>query len=336
MNSYIRAACIALLVTGAAAAGCQQQPDRPGVKRPQHAAASVDSQRVKRPEQAVAPADMDTSDALTGIGPRGIPYYASRAFSSSERSLLLAAFGVDDPQWLYLSDSTSSAIVKYDTRAKRCRTCYVDSYRLGFLSMRRPGELWDDFERRIARTSPRDYPPSTRVADVSLDRLDPDARQAFTDLIEAGRRAGFSLRVRETYRTPERETLLFEEGHGRTYTATSMHSYGRAVDIVVGNGNDQRTATRVEWVRFRRFVLSRPNGHFQLVGSVDHTWDWPHVELPAAWLGFHSIENALAFAARCTSDSARANPPAIAALGGGASDPCVFVPNLPEAMKRGG
>jgi hypothetical protein len=318
MNGYIRAACIALLAMGVTAvAGCQSQRDRAGAKRP---------------ERPAAPADVDTSDSLAGIGPRGIPYYASRAFSASERSLLLAAFGVDDPQWLYMSDSTPAAIVKYDTRAKRCRTCYVDSYRLGFLSVRQSGELWDDFERRIARATPRDFPPQTRIADVSLDRLDPDVRQVFADLIDAGRRAGFTLSVRETYRTPAREALLFEEGHGRTYTATSMHSYGRAVDIVVGNG----TATRAEWVRFRRFVLSRPNVHFQLVGSVDHTWDWPHVELPAPWLGFHSIESALEFAARCTSDSARANPPSAEMLGGGASDPCVFVPKLPEQVRRGG
>lgn len=278
----------------------------------------------------VVPATMagQSQDTTGGTDARGIPHYTTRAFTARERGLLLDAYGVDDPQWLYLSDSTESAILKYDSNAKRCRTCYVDSYRVGYLSMRRVGEIWDDFEVRIRRMHRWNFPLSVILPTESLDDLDPEARIAFAALLDAARRAGFHLSIRETYRSPEREALLFAEGRGRTYTATSMHSYGRAVDIVVDDGRLDHAATRAEWVRFRRFVLSQPGRPFRIIGLVDRTFDWPHVEMSDDDIGFRSLDDALAFAARCTTDSARANPPSSAALGGGMPDPCVFVPHL--------
>lgn len=267
--------------------------------------------------------------AARGIGPDGVPYYVTRRFSPAERALLSSAYGIADPNRLYFSDSTPDAVLKYDTQAKRCYTCYVDSYRVGFLSLRRPGESWSAFETRARAVRRRDVPPGARAADQSLDDLDPAVQPYFRTLLDDGRRAGFRLTIAETYRSPTREALLFAEGHGRTYTATSMHSYGRAVDIVVDDGRAGRATTRADWIRFRRFVLARPGVHFRVLGRTDHTWDWPHVELPSATLGFHSIDDALAFAALCTSDSARAHAPSPKQLGGAASDPCVFVPNLP-------
>ena len=263
-----------------------------------------------------------------GTDARGIPHYFTRTFTPRERELFLTAYGVDDPQWLYLSDSTESAIIKYDTKEKRCRACYVDSYRVGYLSMRRVGELWDDFEVRIRRMHRFDFPVSAHMPTESLDDLDPEARVAFTDLLAAARRAGFHIGVRETYRSPAREALLFAEGQGRTYTATSMHSYGRAVDFVIDDGRLDHARTHADWIRFRRFALAQPGRPFRIIGLVDHTFDWPHVEMPAEHIGFKSLDDALAFAARCTTDSARANPPSGATLGGGVGDPCVFVPRL--------
>ena len=264
-----------------------------------------------------------------GTDGRGIPRYTRRAFSPTDRNLLRSAYGIDDTEGLYLSDSSNAARLKFDTRAKRCRICYVDSYRVGFLSLRMPGETWDAFEQRMRGKGVRDFSPGARSVQKSLDRLDPEARVAFAALIDAGHRAGFRLSVVETYRSPEREALLFAIGHGRTYTATSMHSYGRAVDIAVEDGRTDRAATRNEWVRFRQFVLAQRNGQFRLIGTADRTWDWPHIELTSPSLGFHSIDDALAFAARCTSDWAHAHAPTSAQLGGAAPDPCVFVPDLP-------
>lgn len=269
-----------------------------------------------------------TDSSLGGTTPDGIPRYTTHAFTAQERDLLRRAFGITTPELIYRSDSTLAGVLKVDMKRKRCRTCYVDSYRIGFVSMRRPGESWEQFEARIRAMPSRDFPSDARHVDTSLDDLDPQARVVFSALLVAARRAGFRVRVGGTYRTPSREALLFHEGHGRTYTATSMHSYGRAVDFVIDDGNWRSHRTRADWVRFRRFVLAWPERPFRLLGTVSHTWDWGHVELPASWLGFHSVAEALAFAVRCTSDSARAHPPDEALLGGATPDPCVFAPHL--------
>jgi len=267
--------------------------------------------------------------AEKGIGPDGIPLYLARGYTPNERALLLGAFGIEAPQRMYLSDSSDAAILKYDVRLKQCRACYVDTYRVGFLSMRHPDETWERFEARIRQpaSKPAAAPPPRKLY-TSLDDLDPGARVAFGALIDSARRAGFKLTVGETYRTPEREARLLTEGRGRTYTATSMHSYGRAVDIRVDDGNLERALTRANWIRFRKFVTKQADGAFRLVGTADRTWDWPHIELPGAQIGFHSVDDALEFARRCLTDSARARAPSAEKLGGAVSDPCVVVPNL--------
>jgi hypothetical protein len=183
-----------------------------------------------------------------------------------------------------------------------------------------------------SRGASKEPSPKPRRGDASsslyvLHDLDPDAETAFNALVEAGRRAGFKLSVVETYRTPEYEASLLAEGKGRTYTATSLHSYGRAVDIRVDDGNLSRASTRANWIRFRKFVTQQANGAFRLVGVPDTTWDWPHVELPAPEIGFHSVDDALEFARRCLTDW-RAPTRRPRSESGAISDPCVVIPNL--------
>jgi hypothetical protein len=259
----------------------------------------------------------------------------ARGYSPDERELLRSAFGVAAPQRLYFSDSSEAAILKYDVKLKLCRTCRVDTYRVGFLSMRRPDETWEQFDGRIQAQPPKPRAPAPRRLFTSLHDLDPDAEAAFSALVDAGRRAGFKLSVIETYRTPEYEARLLAEGKGRTYTATSLHSYGRAVDIRVDDGNLTRASTRANWIRFRKFVTQQANGAFRLVGIPETTWDWPHIELPAPEIGFHSVDDALEFARRCLTDSARAKAPSAERLGGASSDPCVVVPNLTFEVTAG-
>ena len=85
-------------------------------------------------------------------------------------------------------------------------------------------------------------------------------------------------------------------GGGVTFTATSKHASGRAVDMVVGDGNLRNKRTRARWIAFRRWVSCYHAGRFQLIGAPEKSWDWPHVEL-AGPLGYRSIE-ALLLAAR--------------------------------------
>jgi hypothetical protein len=232
----------------------------------------------------------------------GVPRYIRRPFSPEERRLLREHFGVEDPARLYLSDTTGEAYLNYDTERDPGAGRLVRSYRVGAPSVRLPGETWEELERRLAAMKPKDFPASSRVADTALASLDPEARPAFERMLADARDAGFLVRVVETHRTPERQAWLMARGGGVTFTATSKHSSGRAVDLAIGDGNLGNRRTRARWIGFRRWVTTYDGGRFRLIGAPDRSWDWPHVEL-AGPLGYRSIE-ALLLAARRT-DSRR-------------------------------
>jgi hypothetical protein len=266
----------------------------------------------------------------TGTDARGIPHYVRRSFTGEERRLLRDIYGIEDPNRLYVSDSSEDGLLKYDTRIKRCRTCYVNSYRVGFVSVRRLGESWEGVERRVRAMRPRQFTGSARVSsNTSTADLDPDVRADVERMLADARRAGFTLRVVATYRSPEHEAYLMAIGGGRTHTLTSLHSYGRAIDIVVGDGNLRRRATRVQWIAFRRWVTSYKGDDFRILGTPERTWDWRHVEMPTASIGFRTIEAALARARAC----ARSVESASGSLNGAVS-PCDFAPHLPGRVAR--
>jgi hypothetical protein len=94
---------------------------------------------------ARTPADSDDARNYEGVDPRGIPHYAtSLRLSREDADVLRRAYGIDDPHRLYVSDSTEEGLLKYDTQFKRCGGCYVNSYRVGYVSVRRPDETWDE------------------------------------------------------------------------------------------------------------------------------------------------------------------------------------------------
>lgn len=264
-----------------------------------------------------ASADTTEEDlpSYTGHSRSGIPHYARRSFSPAERALLRSKHGIENPNRLYVSDSTEDGLLKYDTRRKTCAICYVSSYGVGFVSVRRPGESWDAVERRVRATPLRNFPPSARRTSTSTADLDPEIRADADQMLAEARRLGFTLRVRATYRSPEREAYLMAEGHGRTHTLTSMHSYGRALDIVVADGNLHHPPTRASWIAFRRWVSRFHGGEFRILGTPERTWDWPHVEIPSPVLGFRTIDEALGRARACET--------------GRGSTPCDFPPHLP-------
>ena len=251
-----------------------------------------------------------------GVDARGIPHYLHRRFSAEERKLLRIAYGIEDPSRLYLSDSSADRLLKYDTRLKRCARCYVNSYRIGFVSTRRRGESWDHLERRIRKIPPARFAAVDRTARRSTALLDPAIRGDVEKMLLAARRAGFAITVRETYRTPNAEGYLMARGNGRTHTLTSLHSYGRALDIVVGDGVLRHQRTRRRWVAFRRWVVAYRGDEFRIIGRPERSWDWPHVELPSADVGFRTIDDALAHARRC--------------LAPGKHVACDFAPHLPR------
>jgi hypothetical protein len=261
----------------------------------------------------------------------GIP--AAVALGAAERVLLRTAFGIDDPARLYPSDTGRRGVLLYAARAPGCatdaaaasrsRACRPVAVRVGLAAPRRPGESWDEFVARVARSGTRAWPRGAQLYYTGLASLDPAARPVFERLVADARRAGFRVRVAETYRSPDRQALLLARGDGRTATATSVHSYGRAVDLVVGDGRIDRPTTAREWVRFRRWVIRYGGGTFRLVGTPERTWDWPHVELASPVLGFRTVPELLKTARACLADGAS---PAAAA------DRCTVAPTLPPHL----
>ena len=144
----------------------------------------------------------------------------------------------------------------------------------------RPGKSWSSGWRRCGRPISR---PPPAIADTSLASLDPEARAAFERMLAAARRAGHRVKVVETHRTSERQAFLMASGGGLTFTATSKHSSGRAVDLIVGDGNLKHPRTRARWTAFRRWVTHlrrRPvpadRRSRRLLGLAPHRAGRPH------------------------------------------------------------
>lgn len=248
--------------------------------------------------------------SYAGRDPDGVPNYVERPFSPEERRLLRRHFGIEEPGRLYLSDSSAAAYLMYDSERDPGARRLVRTYRVGAPSIRRGGETWEQLERRLRTLAPGDFPASVRKADTSLASLDPAARPAFERMLREAGRAGHRVRVIESYRSSRRQAWLLVRGGGLTFTATSKHSDGRAVDLVVGDGNLRNPATRARSTEFRRWVLKFEAGRFRIIGAPGHSWDWPHVELAAGASGYGSVE-ALLEAAR-TADAACCDPPGAA------------------------
>ena len=62
-----------------------------------------------------------------------------------------------------VQDNPNPVLLKYDTEEKRCFSCFVDSYRVGFVSLRRRGETWEAFESRVRGMRHQDFPASAFV-----------------------------------------------------------------------------------------------------------------------------------------------------------------------------
>ena len=324
-----RAICTLVAVATVTAPSCSRNPSPtrpPTVLQPPDTGAVTAGARSERNADAPV-ADRTAHDSVDagdyeGVDSRGIPHYATTVqLSRDDAQLLRRAYGIEDYHRLYISDSTEEGLLKYDTQVKRCPTCYVNSYRVGYVSVRTPDESWEQAERRVRATPPHVFTGSANPSSQSTADLDPDVRPIAERMLRDARAAGFRIEVTATYRSPLREAYLMAEGAGRTHTLTSNHSYGRALDIVVDDGNRAHPKTKRDWIAFRQWVTRyRASGDegFRILGQVDHSWDWPHVELPSSTIGFRTIEAAVMRARSC--------------LAGGATQPCNFPPHLPASL----
>jgi hypothetical protein len=250
--------------------------------------------------------EMYQPDSYMGRDPDGVPHYTDRPFSGDEQALLREHFGIEDPSRLYLSDSSSLAYLVYDTERDRPGTV-VMSHRVDGASVRQPGESWEELERRVREMPPSAFHRKVRVPDTSLASLHPVARAQFENMLAAARQAGFRVRVAETARSAERQAYLLSRGGGRTFTATSRHTEGWAVDLIVSDGNLRHRRTRHKWIAFRRWLTARSDGPWHIIGTPERSWDWAHIEISGGRAGFQSIEELLAEAQslHCLSDLPR-------------------------------
>jgi hypothetical protein len=292
-----RAATLAFLISTASGGRAPAQM-APGLR--ELIASSQSSFAVARPAGLVAEYPRAS---YAGRDEHGVPRYIQRFFPEEERRLLRDQLGIEEPQRLYLSDTTGGTLT-YDSDWDGGERDLVSSYRIGAASVRQPGETWEELERRLAATGPEAFPASARHADHSLASLDPVVRREMTRMLAAARHAGFRLTVRETRRSAERQAYLLTLDARLTHTATSRHADGYAADIVVDDGDLRHALTRSHWIAFRRWLVANESGTFHLIGAPDRSWDWPHVEYAGGPPGFRSIEAALEAARWCAETGA--------------------------------
>ncbi|HST07844.1 MAG TPA: hypothetical protein VLJ83_06700 [Gemmatimonadaceae bacterium] len=308
MQSARLARCV--LAAMIAAVACGRDSTAHAARQPPTVENLADGQASAIVTHGIPPARYSGSDD------RGVPHYFDGKLDPDAIGVLRRAFGVVATAHLYISDSSSAGLLKYDPQAKSCATCYVNSYRIGFISIRRPGESWEDLERRLRTMSRSSFVRSSLVTSTSVSAMDPAIQGEVAQMLDAAHRLGFRTHIMSTYRSPGQEALLMREGGGRTHTLTSLHSYGRAIDVQIDDGRLGNPSTRRHWIAFRQWVTRFHGNVFHVLGAADKTWDWPHVELPSEKIGFRSIDAAVAAGRKCLSDGPRRA--------------CEFLPNLPQ------
>ena len=88
---------------------------------------------------------------------------------------------------------------------KRCPTCYVSSYRVGYVAVRRRDESWEQAEHRVRTTPSRTFTGGANPASSSTADFDPSVRPLAEAMLRDARAAGFRFHVTATYRSPLRE-----------------------------------------------------------------------------------------------------------------------------------
>jgi hypothetical protein len=115
----------------------------------------------------------------------------------------------------------------------------------------RPGESFEAWEWRMLRT---EFGPEARTPQTDLELLHPFAASRIMRLEKALRAEGIPVVRLETWRSPDRQAHLFQQGRSRpgplaTATLTSWHCQYDAQGIPAGRAVDYR----VPWSQMKRF-----------------------------------------------------------------------------------
>lgn len=92
----------------------------------------------------------------------------------------------------------------------------------------------ESFYEDVLRPSPAFTSPR-RCADLAL--LEPETREKIQAVVEGARARGVALMVYETFRSRERQQLLYDRGASRL-REVGVHHYGLACDLVRDVGGD--------------------------------------------------------------------------------------------------
>lgn len=184
--------------------------------------------------------------------------------------VLRNVYGVSNPQRVYVKNGQwvyDSEIAGPDGR--------VGTHALAQApTLLRPGQTWEERERELT-TRPAAAFGSDTLATRNLGVLDSETRDRVNALTAVASAAGVGLQVGETGRTQSRQDWLFAQGRNQnlpgtqvsTWTLTSAHGPGRAVDIVASNDAGYRWL----WQNAPRFGLvpmgAMDPGHVALTDS---------------------------------------------------------------------
>lgn len=160
------------------------------------------------------------------------------------------------------------------------RTPLPGTHVIGIAGLPAPaaGESYEGWEWRVLNTA---YGPEVRRAYNGLELLDPVVASMILRFERALAEAGIRARRRETFRTPERQAFIFQQGRSRpgpvaTTTLTSWHCRvdamgrpaGRAVDYDVPGSHLPRFHEIAAQVGLQGYGSdSNDPGHVYFVGS---------------------------------------------------------------------
>ena len=126
---------------------------------------------------------------------------------------------------------------------------------------------------------------STSQIITDLDELSPKTKELANEFLEKCEENGLSVRITETYRTQDRQDMLYEQGRTTdgsivTWTRNSNHSKRRAFDICEANTNDPYGNLEFfeQCAEIGKEVGLTPGYYFE------GTQDMPHYEFNAWWL----------------------------------------------------
>lgn len=134
----------------------------------------------------------------------------------------------------------------------------------------------DEKEEKNTRTRARSiHRSSTNDVITTVDALDPDLQQKLARVMaRMQEETGKTVTVNETFRTQDRQNALFAQGRQTageivTWTQSSKHTQGRAVDVVVdgGSADAYKTLQRIANEEGLRTLGAIDPGHLELRGT---------------------------------------------------------------------